>query len=322
MAKRRPAFTIGVLFDPQETEPPSGLTTIRYFQGRAAVQGVALRIGSYKELSNLNYDALFIRQGTAIGNEAHLLSLAAARHNIPVIDDPTSIELSCNKIAMMHRFRRFGIPTPASIAMSVHLGINAIKNKIEPFGYPIVLKDPNLSFSRGVYKVENDTELESTLLRLGTAGAGMFQVQEFMPTRFDWRVGVLGRRAVYCCQYNMAPGHWQVIKNNPDGTYTDGGSITLPPKFWPSHICALAVQAANTIGQGLYGVDIKERDGRAYVIEVNDNPTLDHGDEDKYGLVWERLIEHFRHLLNEKPKTSKINSIIRAPHGNIEWAAH
>lgn len=33
---------------------------------------------------------------------------------------------------------------------------------------------------------------------------------------------------------------------------------------------------------GLYGVDIKVKNKHAYVIEVNDNPNIDHNIEDKY----------------------------------------
>jgi glutathione synthase/RimK-type ligase-like ATP-grasp enzyme len=34
------------------------------------------------------------------------------------------------------------------------------------------------------------------------------------------------------------------------------------------------------IGNGLYGVDMKEKDGECYVIEINDNQSIDSGVED------------------------------------------
>jgi glutathione synthase/RimK-type ligase-like ATP-grasp enzyme len=42
-----------------------------------------------------------------------------------------------------------------------------------------------------------------------------------------------------------------------------------------------ALKAANLIGDGLYGVDLKVIGDKAYVIEVNDNPSIDHGWEDQ-----------------------------------------
>ena len=37
------------------------------------------------------------------------------------------------------------------------------------------------------------------------------------------------------------------------------------------------------MGDGFYGVDLKMRDGRVFVVEVNDNPNLDAGYEDRIG---------------------------------------
>ncbi|MFR6033296.1 MAG: hypothetical protein ACLUKN_09060 [Bacilli bacterium] len=44
----------------------------------------------------------------------------------------------------------------------------------------------------------------------------------------------------------------------------------------------IALKMANLIGDGLYGVDLKETsDGRILMIEVNDNPNIDANIEDK-----------------------------------------
>jgi glutathione synthase/RimK-type ligase-like ATP-grasp enzyme len=48
----------------------------------------------------------------------------------------------------------------------------------------------------------------------------------------------------------------------------------------PREVTELGCRAASLIGDGLYGVDIKQADGRLVVIEVNDNPNLDIGVED------------------------------------------
>ena len=48
----------------------------------------------------------------------------------------------------------------------------------------------------------------------------------------------------------------------------------------PKHVVRNAVKAASLIGKGLYGVDVKELGGKSLVIEVNDNPSIDHGVED------------------------------------------
>jgi glutathione synthase/RimK-type ligase-like ATP-grasp enzyme len=49
----------------------------------------------------------------------------------------------------------------------------------------------------------------------------------------------------------------------------------------PSQVVALAVRAANLVGKGLYGVDLKQVEDRVYLIEVNCNPNIDAGVEDE-----------------------------------------
>jgi glutathione synthase/RimK-type ligase-like ATP-grasp enzyme len=51
--------------------------------------------------------------------------------------------------------------------------------------------------------------------------------------------------------------------------------------------------AASAIGNGLYGVDLKQVGAAFLVIEVNDNPTIAEGEEDqKAPRVYERLIRY------------------------------
>ena len=41
-----------------------------------------------------------------------------------------------------------------------------------------------------------------------------------------------------------------------------------------------AVKAASLVGDGLYGVDLKQVGRRVLVIEINDNPTIESGEDD------------------------------------------
>ena len=104
--------------------------------------------------------------------------------------------------------------------------------------------------------------------------------------RADYRSGVLDGRALYVCKYLMAPGHWQVIKREP-GKNVEGATIPLTIGETPEIVVKTAVQAASVIGDGLYGVDLKQVGDRCYVIEVNDNPNIDAGNED--GVLKEAL---------------------------------
>jgi glutathione synthase/RimK-type ligase-like ATP-grasp enzyme len=50
----------------------------------------------------------------------------------------------------------------------------------------------------------------------------------------------------------------------------------------PAQAVDIAVQAANLVGDGFYGVDLKQRGDQFYLIEINDNPNVDAGNEDGF----------------------------------------
>ncbi|MBK7652430.1 MAG: hypothetical protein IPJ20_19280 [Flammeovirgaceae bacterium] len=46
--------------------------------------------------------------------------------------------------------------------------------------------------------------------------------QEFLPTSFDWRVGVIDGQVIYVCKYFMATKHWQIVNWNAKEQSRDG----------------------------------------------------------------------------------------------------
>jgi len=78
----------------------------------------------------------------------------------------------------------------------------------------------------------------------------------------------------------MAKKDWKVISKDKQGRTLNGRSETLPVELAPRKLMNLAIKAANLIGNGLYGLDIKQIGNNFCVIEINDNPNIDHGYED------------------------------------------
>jgi glutathione synthase/RimK-type ligase-like ATP-grasp enzyme len=64
----------------------------------------------------------------------------------------------------------------------------------------VVLKKPDSSFSQGVVKVSDEAALNEELDNMFTMSE-LIIGQEFMPTDFDWRIGVLDRQPLYACKY-------------------------------------------------------------------------------------------------------------------------
>jgi len=148
------------------------------------------------------------------------------------------------------------------------------------FAYPIVLKLPESSFSLGVFKVKDRAELAAKL-ELMLKQSALVLVQEYLYTEYDWRIGVLNGRAIYACRYFMARNHWQIY-NHGSKRNSAGNFETIPTFEVPRAVLTTAIKACEIVGNGLYGVDLKQVNDKVYCIEVNDNPNLDSKIEDKY----------------------------------------
>ena len=100
----------------------------------------------------------------------------------------------------------------------------------------------------------------------------------------------------------MPKGHWQIYCHYDSGRSRCGLVDTIPIYQVPRVVLDTAVKAANLIGKGLYGVDLKMVDDKAYVIEINDNPSIDHGLEDAIigDEMYYRLLNHFEQALEAK----------------------
>jgi glutathione synthase/RimK-type ligase-like ATP-grasp enzyme len=81
-----------------------------------------------------------------------------------------------------------------------------------------------------------------------------------------------------------------------------GDSETLPTFEAPKAVLNAALRAAAMIGKGLYGVDLKQKDRQGYVIEVNDNPSIDHDVEDLYlgNELYMQIMAEFAQRLDQR----------------------
>ena len=194
-----------------------------------------------------------------------------------MIDDPESILKCTNKVFLAELLERNRVPTPRTLI--VHRGNRSQVSAT--LGFPCILKQPDSSFSRGVVKVETEAACKEAVGRL-LEKSELVIAQEFLPTTFDWRVGIFDRQPLYACRYYMAKRHWQILKHDGGGKLVDEGRFdTIPVEHLPTPVLRTALKAANLIGDGLYGVDLKQVGDKVYVIEVNDNPNLDAGVEDQ-----------------------------------------
>lgn len=291
--ERTPArYTFATLINPQEELSPSSISSLKYWARIAEKMGVEVEPITRKDLAKLaNYDALFIRETTSISNHTYRFARRAQQEGMPVIDDPLSMIRCTNKVYLNELMTFNKVPVPPTVTIA---GIADLEPAAQALGFPLVLKIPDSAFSRGVKKASNLEELKA-LATAWLEDSDLIIAQKYIPTQFDWRVGVLGGEPLFAVQYLMAKKHWQIVNHDRGGKPDQGGVKAFTLKETPKIVIDTAVKAARCIGDGLYGVDLKETADGVYVIEVNDNPDLDHGYEDsgEKDEVWVKLTQWF-----------------------------
>ena len=274
-------YNLAILYDPDEKFPPSDKDALNKFLEVARKMNIHAELITEEEATRLmEFDALFIRATTALNHYTFRLAQRAAMNDIAVIDDPESIIRCTNKVYLCELFEKARIPAPASqlLFRSNEYSFGEISERL---GAPFILKIPDGSFSVGMHKVASDEELRAALDEM-FRHSSVLLAQEFIPTEFDWRIGLLDGEPLFACKYYMAKGHWQIYNHAHDDTGRNlcGAWETVPIYKAPQKVLDTAVKAAALIGKGLYGVDLKLINGRAVVIEINDNPSIDHEVED------------------------------------------
>jgi len=285
-------YSFATLIDPHEELAPSSIESLRHWAKVAEKMGVEVEPITRKDLAKLaNYDALFIRETTSISGHTYRFARRAQQEGMPVIDDPLSMIRCTNKVYLNELMAYNKVPVPPTVMIA---GPADLEVAAQTLGFPLVVKIPDSAFSRGVKKASNIEELK-TLATEWLEDSDLLIAQKFMPTKYDWRIGVLGGQPLFAAHYLMARKHWQIVNHKANGKPESGGVKTFTLKETPSHIVDTAVRAARCIGDGFYGVDIKETPEGVFVIEVNDNPDLDHGCEDtgEKDEIWVRLTQWF-----------------------------
>ncbi|MEQ1529201.1 MAG: RimK family protein [Methylococcales bacterium] len=279
-ARKTARYDLAILVNPDEPLPPSNRGALKKFIKIGRELGIEVELITQQHYGRLTeFDGLFIRETTGIDHPTFRFAKKAEAEGLVVIDDPTSMLRCTNKVYLSDLFRTHKVPSPKTWIL--HKG-NAIHlDRLEQeAGFPVVIKIPDGSFSRGIVKVNDRAELESKVAEL-FAQSALLLAQEFLYTDFDWRIGVFNNKALYACRYYMVKNHWQIYRHG-DNRIDSGHFDTLPTFEVPKAVLDAALKATQTIGNGLYGVDIKEKNGKGYVIEVNDNPNIDSGIEDRY----------------------------------------
>lgn len=292
-------YDLAILVQSNDSAPPSNSKAIKKFTELAEKMNFYVEIISPRDLSRLSsFDALFIRQSTEVNNEAYAFARKAQQEDIALVDYPDAILKCCNKVFMAEALANANIPTPKTIIVHKENRNEVLKVT----GLPCVLKSPDSTFSFGVKKADTVDEYNE-LVNVMLKKSDLIIAQEYTYSEYDWRIGILDDKPIFACRYYMAKGHWQIYNwDAPKKDDKDGNADCLPIEKVPREILNVALRSAKLMGKGLYGIDVKEVNGKPLVIEINDNPNIDFGVEDRYygDQVYLDILNAFKNRLERK----------------------
>src|SRR3990167_312547 len=272
--KKQRFHDLAILIDPTEPNAPSNKKALDLFVSAGESIGLNVDFIDKNDSKSIGeYDALFIRATTAVDHFTYQFARRAFQENLVVMDDPQSIVKCTNKVYLAELMRSHQVLTPTT------LFINKYDKILPEITFPCVLKKPDSAFSLGVIKLDNLKDLQKALVQFFKT-SDLILLQPFIPTEYDWRIGVIDNKPLFACRYYMAKNHWQIY-NWTSVDELQGKFDTVPLDEVPEGIIKTALKATRLIGDSLYGVDIKSQEEKHYVIEVNDNPNIDANLEDQ-----------------------------------------
>jgi glutathione synthase/RimK-type ligase-like ATP-grasp enzyme len=255
---------------------------LQNFKHAAEEQGQEFHFLFREDINTIpNYNAVFIRATTDPLFTSYIVSKTAWELGLKVIDDPESIQICANKIHQYALFEKHNVPhIPTLFLNKDELHHKKITDVFGTLGKPVVIKAPYTSFSRYVEKAACETSFRDIAKRYFKK-SDTIAIQKFVPTQFDWRIGVLNDQVLYTCKYMIPKGRWKhgaKLRGKP--TVIWGRTVSMKKTNTPLRVRDVALKACRVVGKGLYGVDIKEVNGEFVVVEVNDNPSIYAGYED------------------------------------------
>ena len=191
------------------------------------------------------------------GVEPGLAELAALEERgVVVLNPPSALMTSHDKLLTARALRRAGLPHPATGLI--------FPDSSTPLEPPVVVKPRFGSWGRDVLRCDDADSLERALRHLeqrpwfATQGA---LVQDLVPPRgYDLRIVVAGGEVIGAIQRRAAPGEWRT------NVQLGGTRARVQPS---PQACELALAAAAAAGADLVGVDLLPVHGGYVVIEIN-----------------------------------------------------
>lgn len=229
-------------------------------------------------------DCVIPRLGASITNYGLSVVSQFEMMQVPVLNTYSSIATTKNKLSCIQRLSQKDIDIPKTVIIRKPSELSAAVKTVG--GFPVILKLLSGTQGIGVMLVENITTMEATLDTLWSLGQDIL-IQECIKESLgkDLRVVVVGGKVIGSMRRQARIGDFR--SNFHRGGLTTSVDIS-------DSIEKIAIEASETVGLQVAGVDILESDQGPRVIEVNSSPGLE-GIEGCTGInIAKAILEHAR----------------------------
>lgn len=222
----------------------------------------AFKVSSAELITKTNFNfeyALLLDKDISLG---YILE----EKGIRVFNTSDAIRICDSKILTYIKLMHSDVPMPQTTILpfkfsNMEYSDYEFENEIK--NYPIIIKEEFGSLGQQINLIYNKEDFHSVIKKSNAR----LLVQEYIECDgSDIRVFVVGNKAV--C--GMKRHNEKDFRSNCAG----GGNATLYPLN--EKLCEIAEKASKIIGLDFCGVDIIEKDGSYYLIEVNSNPLVNN----------------------------------------------
>ena len=206
-------YDLAILRNPDEGEPPSDEKALQKFTKAGEAVGLAVELIGPDDYGRIaEFDALFIRETTAPNHHTYRFARRAAGEGLVVIDDPESIVRCSNKVYLAELLSHHHIPPRRRWSPTRRTSARSSRSSACPASSSSRTAPSPEASSRSRRAEQLRAELERFWHE-----SDLVVAQEFLPTTFDWRIGILDGQPLFACKYYMARKHWQIIKRDAQG---------------------------------------------------------------------------------------------------------
>ena len=258
--------------------------TLRYDDGNHFIHGMDDEKGFQVNSS----DTIIFVRGTPT-KDSHLdLISEFERLGYCVVNNRTTINICADKYRNYVRLKDYGLTQPKTVLIPnkdmIDFSLEALDTK-----FPIIMKTLRGSKGVGVLFVESKRSLDSIVqLIYKTDEDSDLLIQEYIETKFDVRVLVLGGRVIATMQRDVVDGDFR-------SNYSQGGNVSsFKLTSMEEKQCVLATKAVDGIFTAVDFIPSKNREKNPpYILEVNSSPGTDGIEEANNINISKEILTYF-----------------------------